>query len=214
MELKDKKMNFLGDSITAGVGTTSEDKIYHQLIKQKHGLAAARNYGVGATCIQPWYEGDKNFCDRLHEMDEDADVVVVFGGVNDFGWGNAPIGNMADRTPKTFYGSCHTLYSGLIKKFPRSVIVVMTPCHCRNELSTIGMDNQKPYHMGDLKVFVQVIREVAEYYSLPVVDLYASSGLQPNVPEICELYMPDGVHPNDNGHERIADRLANFLLSY
>ena len=52
---------------------------------------------------------------------------------------------------------------------------------------------------------------MAEYYSLPVLDLYASSGLQPEVPEIKEMYIPDGLHPNDNGNAVIADKLKIFL---
>ena len=35
-----KKVNFLGDSITAGHSTT---KIYHEIIKEKLGLEIARN---------------------------------------------------------------------------------------------------------------------------------------------------------------------------
>ncbi len=32
MELKDLKINFLGDSITEGHGTTGEGKVFHQII--------------------------------------------------------------------------------------------------------------------------------------------------------------------------------------
>jgi hypothetical protein len=70
---------------------------------------------------------------------------------------------------------------------------------------------------GDRKVtlgdYVEIIKTVAEYYSLPVCDLWAISGLQPNVPIIREKYIPDGLHPNDAGHEIIAERIANFLLA-
>ena len=56
-------------------------------------------------------------------------------------------------------------------------------------------------------------RRVAAYYSLPVLDLYRVSGLQPAVPALRERYMPDGLHPNDAGHARIADRLIGFLAA-
>ena len=59
--------------------------------------------------------------------------------------------------------------------------------------------------------YVDIIREVAEFYSLPVLDLFASSGLQPKVPVIQEKYVHDGLHPNDAGHKIIADRLTAFL---
>ena len=64
-----------------------------------------------------------------------------------------------------------------------------------------------------LKTYVDIIREVAEYYSLPVCDLFKNSGLQPLVPVIMEKFVPDGLHPNDAGHEIIAARLGSFLAS-
>jgi len=54
---------------------------------------------------------------------------------------------------------------------------------------------------------------VAAWYAIPVLDLCATSGIQPRVPIIQETYCPDGLHPNDAGHQKIAERLYNFLLS-
>ena len=56
-----------------------------------------------------------------------------------------------------------------------------------------------------------MIKEVAGYYGLPVLDLFAGSGLQPEVDIIKQEYMPDGLHPSDKGHKRIAERLYGFL---
>ncbi len=219
MELKGKKINFLGDSITQGVGASCRDNVYHQVMKRKFGLAEARNYGVSGTRyarqLVPTAEPcDRDFCERLHQMDDDADVVVVFGGTNDFGHGDAPIGTPEDREPNTFYGACHYIYSHLTEKYPDALIVVMTPLHRRNESFTDGDSHQKACHSGDLRRYVGIIREVAEYYSLPVLDLYACSGIQPNIPVNCERYTVDGLHPNDRGNARIADLLGNFLLRY
>ena len=61
--------------------------------------------------------------------------------------------------------------------------------------------------------YVAIIREVAEYYSIPVLDLFACSGLQPCVPIIQQKYLPDGLHPNDAGHEILAEKIAGFLMS-
>ena len=58
---------------------------------------------------------------------------------------------------------------------------------------------------------MDIIKEVARWYSLPVLDLFASSGLQPRVPVIQEKYVPDGLHPNDAGHVILADKIAAFL---
>ncbi len=62
-----------------------------------------------------------------------------------------------------------------------------------------------------LSAFVQAVRDVAAYYSFPVLDLWAVSGIQPNIPIIKEKFMPDGLHPNDAGHRLIAECLANFI---
>ena len=107
MILEGKKINFLGDSITEGVGASSPDKVYHQVMKREYRLAEARNYGVSGTRIArqsvPLEEAwERDFCLRAAEMDRDADAVVVFGGTNDFGHGDAPIGLPSDRTPETF----------------------------------------------------------------------------------------------------------------
>ena len=51
-------------------------------------------------------------------MIPDADIVVVFGGTNDFGWGDAPLGTMEDRREDTFYGAYHLLLQKLIDRYP------------------------------------------------------------------------------------------------
>lgn len=214
MELKNKKVNFLGDSITEGVGTSSKDKIYLNLLKERASLAAARNYGVSGTRIArqlalPDDECRNDFCKRMEKMDADADLVVVFGGTNDFGHGDAPLGSFSDRTPDSFYGACHFLMQGLIEKYPASQLVFMTPLHRENEDSLAG--DRKPAPVAPLKTYVDILKEVAEYYAIPVLDLYTTSGIQPRVPLLKELYCPDGLHPNDAGHIRIADKLIGFL---
>lgn len=213
MELKGTKINFLGDSITEGAGTSSHDKMFTMLIEREYG-AICQNYGIGGTRIarqktpteEKW---DRDFISRVPEMDNDADIVVVFGGTNDFGHGDAPLGTMSDRTPYTFYGALHCLYTALTEKYPDVPVVILTPLHRLNEDSPKG-DN-KPEPVGTLKEYVNIIREVAEYYSLPVLDLFKESGLQPKIPVIQQKYVPDGLHPNDDGNAILAHKIARFL---
>jgi len=219
MKLQGKKVNFLGDSITEGHGASCHENVYHQVMKREYGLAEARNYGIGGSrfarqIVPSDPRADRDFCQRATEMEKDADAVVVFGGTNDFGHGDAPLGDFADREPNTFYGACHFLFRYLIETYPDAVIAVCTPLHRLNEDDPMGDHRYKAYHYGDLKTYVAIIREVAEYYSLPVIDLYANSGIQPKVDIMREKFMPDGLHPNDAGHERIAHVIGNFLLSY
>ena len=206
MELQGKKINFLGDSITEGVGATSAETAYVGLFAKMTG-ALPRNYGISGTRFarqsvpseNPRF--DLDFCSRVEEMDPDADVIVVFGGTNDFDHGDAPLGTMSDRTVWSFYGACHVLFSGLIEKYPEIPIVIMTPLQRVLE----------PEEVLKLRNYVRAVREVAEFYSLPVLDLFATAGIQPLVQMQREKYFADTVHPNDAGHGRIAYKLMRFL---
>ena len=90
------------------------------------------------------------------------------------------------------------------ERYPDADIVFMTPLHRAVE--------EQPGKLP-LSGYVAIIREVAAYYALPVLDLYTVSGIQPKVKIMREKFMPDGRHPNDAGAEKIADRLGNFLLN-
>jgi len=216
MELKGKKIAFLGDSITEGVGVSSIEKIYWNLVGQQTG-AEVYGYGIGGTRIavnhkpgnDPYVDANW-FGSRVDKMIPDADIVVVFGGTNDFGHGDAPIGTMKDRTNDTFYGAYHQLLQQLIYRYPHAQLIVMTPLHrCGEE--DMPFNNAGVRRQGTLKCYVEVIREVAEFYSVPVVDLFAESGIQPQVKLIQEMYVPDGLHPNDAGHVKIANCLLRTL---
>ena len=214
MELKGKKIVFLGDSITEGHGTTGKSARFPELIEKREGILAV-NLGIGGTRIakQPGDDvrKDRDYCSRTGSVDTDADVIVVFGGTNDFGHGFAPIGKPEDRDENTFIGALHLLFSSLITRCPDAVIVVMTPLHRLNEDDAHG--DVKPEAVLPLSGYVSLIKEIAGYYSLPVLDLWSVSGMQPKIPVIRERYMPDGLHPNDRGHERIASLLTGFLKS-
>ncbi|MBE6598290.1 MAG: SGNH/GDSL hydrolase family protein [Ruminococcaceae bacterium] len=211
MELKGKKMVVLGDSITEGRGTSCPEALYHALVGKWGECREVVNHGISGTRfakqIHPEPEGsthDLDFCLRVNELDEDADIVIVFGGTNDYGHGDAPIGQFFSRDPYTFYGAAHYIMTRLHQRFPGKTVVIMTPLHRVNEFA--------PDSNGEsLRTYVNIIREVAEYYAIPVLDLYATSGIQPALDCNREMFCPDGLHPNDAGHVLLAERLYAFL---
>ena len=216
MELKNRKVAVLGDSITEGVGTTGPDALYHAILAKKYNWDLYVD-GISGTRIAPQHvpyatpSFDQDFISRIDAMPTDAEIVVFFGGTNDFGHGDAPFGKWGDTTPETFCGACFTFMKGLVEHNPDAVHVIMTPLHRKTEDNVAG-DN-KPLPVGRLCDYVDIIRRTAEYMGLPVLDLYKMSGLQPRIPIIAEKFVPDGLHPNDAGQRKIADRLEGFLLS-
>ena len=216
MELKGKIVNFLGDSITEGVGVENEENRFPDRIGRKYNLKCVNNYGISGTRIArqqiPTVSKPRHdlwFCSRVDQMDSGADAVVIFGGTNDWGHGDALIGSFEDRSDETFYGACHTLFRKCIERFPGKPIVVVTPLHRETEDELHVRGDRKLV----LKDYVDIIKEVAQFYSLPVCDLYSGSGLQPKVDIIKEKFVPDGLHPNDADHEILADRIGSFLAN-
>ena len=216
MELKGKKVVFIGDSITDGHGTSANEFTYWNQFGRNTGAIVFAD-GIGgsriapqrvATVERPWE--DRYFASRVDELNPEADIIVVFGGTNDFGTGDAAFGTMNDRTNDTFYGACHLLVQKLYEKYPKATIVLMTPLHRLSE-------NDMPYNelgvrrVGPLSVYVQALRDVAEYYGLPLVDLFATCPIQPHIDSLRQMYMPDGLHPNDAGAALVAECLQRVL---
>lgn len=214
MNLNGKKILFLGDSITHGSGTSAIEKKFCHIVAREMGATCAE-YGVSGSRIAPQPDNTERadrlpFGVRAAKMDKDADLIVVMGGTNDYGHGTAPFGTMADRTEETFYGALHCLILQLIEQYPDAQLVFMTPPHRLHD-TELGINQFGVRRAANLETYVNAIQQVTAYYGIPTLDLYRQSGLQPDVPILRERYMPDGTHPNDAGHRRIADRLIGFL---
>ena len=107
MDLKNKTILCLGDSIT-------EANTYLETLKEISGAKAVINYGVGGTTIAKrktllGNAYDQDFIMRVDAMQTEADIVLVFGGTNDYGHGDVPIGLETDNTTETFSGSVRVL---------------------------------------------------------------------------------------------------------
>ena len=217
MKLQGATINFLGDSITEGVGASSVSKRYTDVLEREFGLLKANNYGVSGSriarqTVMTDAPHDRDFCMRMFEMDKNADAVVVFGGTNDYGHGDAPLGTPNDRTPATFWGACHYLMDNLLTMYTGKPIAILTPLHRDNEEDPSG-GGVKPNDVAPLCVYRNILIEVAQYYALPVLDLYAVSGIQPKNARCRELLLPDGLHPSDAGYEILARKIGLFLQS-
>ena len=209
------KICFLGDSITEGAGASCRENCFVSVFGRKTG-AVVKNFGIGGTRIarketpsnNPKY--DQCFLDRVDQLDEDADAVVVFGGTNDFGHGNGKLGTPSDPATEeyTFYGAMRSLCLRLIRRYPTKPIVFLTPLHRKSEDATV---NEIKIPCRPLCDYVAVIREVCAEYSIPVLDLFATAGIQPKIEEQRAAYCPDGLHPNDRGAELLADKIIAYL---
>ena len=215
MNLQGKKIAFLGDSITQGVGVSAPEKIYLNLIGEKTG-ALCFNYGISGTRIAPQRirtaddTYDVNyFGSRVEKMIEDAEIIVIFGGTNDYGHGDAALGKLGDTTEDTFYGAYHCLLTKLQQRYPNAELIVMTPLH--REFENEQYNSRGLRCVGTLADYVEAIIATAKAFNVKLVDLYHNCKLDPQKLEDKQRYCPDGLHPNDLGHTLIADCFFEFV---
>ena len=214
MNVNGKKVYFLGDSITAGAIASKPEHAYVNVFSVLTG-AIIKNYGVGGTRIARQTVAskdasfDQDFIMRLDSMDDDADLVVVFGGTNDFGHGDAKMGTSSDDSPYTFYGACKTLYNGLKNKYPDAKLVVVLP------LNSVICEPVLIKHGREVSIndYRKIINEVAVDFGFYVLDLTDLEQLNPTIEQSNKDYFVDGLHPNDKGHEIIAQKLAEFIIN-
>ena len=224
MILEGKSILFLGDSITEGVGVQNrKNNRYDNVLLRECKLSATYNYGVSGTRLAHQSAASENprhdlcFCSRAYDMTSAADVVVVYGGVNDYIHGDAPIGEMGDKTPATFAGGVYFLMKLLCEKYPGKPVVFLTPARCvYGDFVVHTEPSRHPYKKDDampLITYVDIIKQTASEFGVHVLDLYHTLPINPVDKEEREKYTSDGLHFNDAGHRVLADCLKTFLES-
>ena len=212
MKTSNLKINFLGDSITAGCYSSSYDLCYVSLVGKMLN-AEVRNYGISGTRIakqkvpslNPNY--DLYFASRVKDMNHDADLLFVFGGTNDFGHGDAPIGEMGDNTPDTFIGGMNVLISEILKSYKKEQVTFILPLHRMGEKNPYG-NGEKEEKSLPLDGYVSLMKEILEKNDIRILDIREEMG-----PGICNPLLYDGLHPNDKGHKRLAELIVEYIKS-
>ena len=208
-----KTANFIGDSITRGAytptGGSSPDqratKRYCEIACEFLGMSC-NNYGISGTSISGTSSINPSlaFVNRYSDMANNADLIVVAGGTNDYGT-NVVLGTIADTTDVSFYGALYVLCNGLQTKYLGKRIIFITPI-CRLNETTQNSDGHT------LEDYRKAIEDVAGMFGFAVID-GKSMGVSPVNPTFKETYMYDGTHPNPPGHEVFGQALAHKLLS-
>ena len=210
MKTSNLKINFLGDSITAGCYSSSYDLCYVSLVGKMLN-AEVRNYGISGTRIakqkvpslNPNY--DLYFASRVKDMNHDADLLFVFGGTNDFGHGDAPIGKMGDNTPDTFIGGLNILIEEILKYYKKEQVTFILPLHRMGEKNPYG-NGEKEEKSLPLDGYVSLMKEILEKNEIRILDIREEMG-----PGICNPLLYDGLHPNDKGHKRLAELIVEYI---
>ena len=183
-------INALGDSITEGwIGPGSANPKWTEQIASTIGCTV-NNYGVGGSgfCADTEHE---TFFARLSRMSEtDIDMLLIFGGTNDFAGNRAhSLGTISDAPAlgSNVYASFKYLINAAIAKYPHAVIAVITPMRRGDNIT-----NSYGIKLEDI---VDAEVAVAKYYGIPCLDFFHDCGLTSQTAQM-SIYTNDGIHPN------------------
>lgn len=217
--LRKRKVAFIGDSITWGYPDPATG--YVKRFEELTG-AVVQNLGVSGTHIaQKNADDERAFISRVNSVDDDAEMVVVMGGTNDFGHTATatPFGTMLDGANPGSYTFCagvHNFFKALYDRFTVAGIpvVIVLPLHHGNGLDIHEYDvadngalteNVNTATGKTYREYVDAIRAIAAYYSFDTIDAYSQSGINGSV---SRHFVPDGLHIGDAG----ALKFAKFLI--
>ena len=133
---------------------------------------------------------------------------------------------------KTVCGRINITMSKLKEAYPTKQIILLTPIHRGDAFLTdrnVQPDEMHANGVGEyVDAYIDVIKEAGNVWAVPVIDLNSISGLYP-LAESNALYWrrpsleksektggrrKDRLHPNSEGHLRMARVLAYQLLGY
>lgn len=234
---KGKKVAYLGDSITdkIHVGTT---KNYWQYLQEMLGIEPLV-YGINGHQWNGILEQAKKL---KAEQGDKIDAIFIFAGTNDYN-GSVPLGEwyttkeeetrvsgpstavrkrrITVMDNKTVRGRINMAMDYLKTNFPTQQIIVLTPIHrafAQFGEKNIQPDESFPNALGlYIDDYVSAIKETANVWAVPVIDLNSICGLYPLKDEYVRYFhdgKTDRLHPNAEGHYRMAKALMYQLLAY
>lgn len=208
--LLNKKVLFIGDSITAGVNYNGG---WCTLVGQRTG-AIVTNEGHDGYTVGKLSGRTDNLIDVLDGLSGTYDLIVLSGGYNDLTTSpRADIGSVTPYTyssldPYTFAGGLETYLKTAREKFPSAKLCYILTM--RKMWSNQNMTNDQP-------VWWEIIRQCCEKWSVPYLDLSHESGIigkqlsEPDTITTMYYHNADGTHPNQAGYEYLTPIIANFL---
>jgi lysophospholipase L1-like esterase len=194
-----------GDSITYGVGSTTGTTSYTDILNTRFGFRTYTKLGVSAATVKPTVSRTP-LSTIIASSPATATLVTLMIGVNDWDVDNT-IGDVTSVLKKSFasldetqsFAEAFRFNLETIKnKYPTAKIIVLTPLKTSSAWTGAL----------DLRHYVDVEIAIANFLSIPVIDLNTNSGIYGS-----SSYLTDGLHPNDSGYQLVANAVADGFIS-
>ena len=233
-----RRVAFLGDSITDARQIAQTNNIYWNFLRDILGIEPYV-YGIsGHRMNQIIGQGER----LMAQHGQNVDAILVFIGTNDYN-GNIPLGEWYSYSDQktiddgpvevvrrhrelnyddsTFRGRANTTVRWLKTNYPDKQIIFLTPIHrgyAKFNDKNIQPEESFANACGHfIDEYVQAVKEIANVWAVPVIDLNAISGLYPMLDEHSHYFRKadtDRLHPNTPGQLRMAYALAYQLMGY
>lgn len=223
-KLRGKTLVSYGDSITAGYGlscyvnnmeTNQGVNSYPRLLANDIGLKFY-NYGYSGQGYS-MAPGSRAFELIRDNVVENADIVTVAFGTNDFGLQssyNIDFGDIGDEsTGRTFYAYVKRAFDMLVEKYPTSSIYIILPMARGN----LDVANSAGKILSD---YVKAINEVANLYGFSVINLLNELSVNAKSLDYVQANFQEqtvatALHPNQNFQKEVLlPILKNYLLKH
>lgn len=204
----DNTWNAVGDSIT-------EQGRYMAKVSEILGIPY-NNKGISSCtiAINNSYLQNSSIVERVCGLNgntpiADADLWTVMGGLNDCLYGSPigslqPTGSNYDKT--TVYGALQTICENILNRRANARLILFTPTQSVRDDWSVA---QYPTTMALIR---KAIKDVAEYYSIPCLDMWAESGVSRfNIQRSTNPTTSDGVHLNALGAELASVCIVNAI---
>jgi len=194
----------LGDSITKGTCSgVPEEETFRRLLQADLPQAA----GCGVEVVNAGVDGDitTTAIHRLKRdvLQHDPDYVTIMFGVNDAGYYRPATDSMADTprvTAEDFRSNLDTIIRAVQEIGAKPVLVTpvpMNPSYAQRDFPAY-VENGLNYLVDE---YADIIRDLSSLTGLPLIDVHKAFSADPDT----EKLVPDGIHPNKDGHRFIAD---------
>lgn len=181
-----KKITILGDSISCGA--------YPGILKELSG-AELQNLAVSGSLLAGGITG------KVSQVAEDADLVIVFGGTNDYWHKKTNIGAADSTDTKTFVGALRYIHTYLKTERPMARLLFVFP----PDQTFQGKPCTTDFGYGTLEDFRAAFLNFCEAEGIHYLDLGETEFDSAQ-------HSGDGVHPTAAGHQIIAQAIYDRML--
>ena len=200
--LNDLKITCIGDSITYGNGgSLNLDGTRFNYCNYLETLTNRKviNLGIGGSPIGDYWD-ESSLILRWQEIPKDTDIIIIFAGINDYF-----IGEFDNNNEHNFKKDSYLLLKKIKDTYINSSIYVVLTY--KNE--TIYWENFKN---NNFCKYMDLLKQYCVELNINIIDLTHTNFLNSNDNNIKFNYIPDGIHPNDNGSIVLGKMLATQII--